>query len=161
MKKYTAFALIILLLISLCGCSAIFNREPQADLTADIRIFYNRVSECKRKLDSLATPILSKWNEMESSFRYTDEQINAAIQSILQQHNQTIEEIKTLDKEISSTYDKTKNSIYQYMVKQVMNDYINYRDCVLNANAALDTTLDITYAEGQLTSSLKNLRIEA
>ncbi|MBQ7045843.1 MAG: hypothetical protein IJN65_05055, partial [Clostridia bacterium] len=81
-------------------------------------------------------------------------------------HSDNITKINELDKEIRDLFDKAKDEMKnvsdEFALKQVMTAYSEYKDSILNANEALDTSgyVGVSVSKDSLDRALRNLFTE-
>lgn len=178
MKKILAMMIALLFVFSLASCG-IFDRSEQiraeqsrlaeesrqaiaqqAEYLEAAREFYTKISENAALIDTVASDICAMWKDAD--YDTTTKEINKKIARILEEHKENVDEINAFDKEIAQLLSKAKLSTAGYQVEEAMKTYIEYRDSVLKADAALDSLghLNISSNKRFLDNALRNLYVK-
>ena len=175
MKKFLAMMIALLFVFSLASCG-IFDRSEQiraeqsrlteeyiaqqAEYLEAAREFYTKISENAVLIDEVASEICSMWKD--SDYDATTKEINKKIAKILEQNKEKIDKINQFDAEIADLLSEAKMSTANFQVEEAMKTYIEYRDSVLKADAALDSLghLNISSNKRFLDNALRNLYVK-
>lgn len=147
MKRYVAAFLIITAIFSFSSCSFLLQEDYdnadysleeslQAEYLTAAQNFYDKISENAASLDIIAIELCSVWKDAD----YNDsvEKINKNLEKVKENHQERIDAVLAFDAEIEDLFNTAKLSAeVEFEVKLVMNSYLEYRDSILNANAAL------------------------
>lgn len=150
MKKVLAVVLILVMVLSFAGCG-----EGEK-----LQLFYDKVSECQALLDKVADSIYSNWYDAiyEDEF---GEDIDVAIAYAFVENEEAINQIETLDAEISDVFKIVKESEQASLVKEVMSAYSDYYEFVINVSGSFKSySADKETLKKELASLLKDLSYE-
>lgn len=167
MKKILSILLVFVLIISLSGY-ALLKAITTEDFgsTEDANNFYNKVNESKVVLDLVATDVCAAWKDATQDYNLSTNDVNKAIEKAKNAHSEDITKINELDKEIRDLFNIAKNEMKdysaEYALKQVMTAYSEYKDSILNANEALDSSgyITVSVSKDSLDRALQNLFVE-
>lgn len=178
MKRLIAMLSVVACLLSMTSCSVLddinSNRaEESRKIEESIRIeesmeleyykaaqdFYGKIVESVALIDVIATDVCSVWRDAD--YDDSTEKINKSIQKALSKHQEKIDAVKALDVEIQSYYESARVSVVSTKVVRVMTLYIEYRDSIFDANAALKTFgyMDISSNKEWLDEALRELYV--
>lgn len=127
MKKISASLLLIAIIFSLCSCES----AEKENLAA----FYNKITESRVLLDSVADDIYSNWYDAVYKDSFNDD-IDIAIAFAQLAHSDDIEAIKSLDSEISTLFKELKDTKNSELIKEVMSSYSAYYELVINVSGS-------------------------
>lgn len=167
MKKFLSILLVFVLIISLSGYALLKAITTEAfDSTEDANNFYNKVNESKVILDLVATDVCAAWKDATQDYNLSTNDVNKAIEKAKNAHSEDITKINELDKEIRDLFNIAKNEMKdysaEYALKQVMTAYSEYKDSILNANEALDSSgyITVSVSKDSLDRALQDLFVE-
>lgn len=179
MKKMITLFIAAMFCASLCGCSllnlgfdlgnsSMHNEamEQGTDTTENAKAFYNKVLESSALLDLVATDVCAAWKDASFDYNLSTKDVNDAIEKAKNAHSDNIMKINELDKEIRDLFDKAKeemkNLSAEFALKQVMTAYSEYKDSILKANEALNTSgyVGVSVSKESLDRALRDLFVE-
>lgn len=160
MKKCISIFLVLILLVLFNGCLS-FDKQP----TESAKTFYDKVNESKVLIDLVATDVCAVWKDANYDHSFSTKDINNAIEKAKNEHSENIAKINELDKEIRDLFGKAKDEVKystEYELERVMTTYIEYKDSVLNANEALDSSgyIGVSLSKDSLDRALQDLFVE-
>ncbi|MBQ6936738.1 MAG: hypothetical protein IJN49_09350, partial [Clostridia bacterium] len=105
------------------------------------------------------------WKDANYDHSFSTKDINNAIEKAKNEHSENIAKINELDKEIRDLFGKAKDEVKystEYELERVMTTYIEYKDSVLNANEALDSSgyIGVSLSKDSLDRALQDLFVE-
>lgn len=167
MKRILYILSAFILSISLSSCSLLTVLTRNNDVSLEnSKNFYDKVNECKALLDLVATDVCAAWKDACQDNTLSTEDVNNAIETAKKAHSENITKINELDKEIVDLFAKAKDENGDYFVenalKQVMTTYSEYKDAILNANEALNSSgyISISNSKDALDRALQDLFAE-
>lgn len=167
MKRILYILSAFILSISLSSCSLLNVLTSNNDVSLEnSKNFYDKANECKALLDLVATDVCAAWKDASQDNTLSTEDVNNAIENAKKAHSENITKINELDKEIVDLFAKAKDEIIdfsvEYVLKQVMTTYSEYKDAILNANEALNPNgyYDISSSKSSLDRALQDLFAE-
>ncbi|MBR3837350.1 MAG: hypothetical protein IKJ74_04305 [Clostridia bacterium] len=167
MKRIFSIFMVFVLTVSLssCGLLNVFMAGNTGS-TENAKAFYDKVNESKTLLDLVATDVCAAWKDATRDYTLTTNEINQAIETAKNAHSENVARISELDKEICDLFDKAKDEVRgfsaEYVLKSAMTAYSEYKDSILNANEALDSTgyIGISVSGDSLERALQELYVE-
>lgn len=167
MRKILSILLVFILSISFSGCTLLnVKMEENTYSTENAKNFYDKVNESKVLLDLVATDVCAAWKDAAYDYNSSTKDVNNAIEKAKNAHSDNIIKINELDKEIRDLFDKAKDEMKgvsaEIALKQVMTAYFEYKDSILNANDALDSSgyIGVSVSKDSLDRALQNLFVE-
>ena len=167
MKKILSILLVFVLIVSLSGYALLKAITTEDfDSTENANNFYNKVNESKVILDLVATDVCAAWKDATHDYNLSTNDVNKAIEKAKNAHSEDITKINELDKEIRDLFNIAKNEMKdysaEYALKQVMTAYSEYKDSILNANEALDSSgyITVSISKDSLDRALQDLFVE-
>ena len=159
-KKCISIFLVLILLVLFNGC-LLFDKQP----TESAKTFYDKVNESKVLIDLVATDVCAVWKDANYDHSFSTKDVNDAIEKTKNEHSENIAKINELDKEIRDLFGKAKDEVKysaEYELERVMTTYIEYKDSVLNANEALDSSgyIGVSLSKDSLDRALQDLFVE-
>ena len=159
MKRILSGILILVVTFSLVGCSLI-PIDMLNGSKKDLSNFYDRVAECQNLLDAVADDIYTNWHAAIYKDEF-GEDINLAIAYAQIEHDEDLQMIKLLDKEITDLFKKVKDGKNSELVKDVMSAYSDYYEFVINVSGSFNSYSDQKETlKKELASTLKDLSYE-
>jgi len=138
----------------------------EVNTTENAKNFYDKVIESKFILDKVATDVCAAWKDATLDYNFSTKDVNSAIEKAKNAQSENIAKVYELDKEIRKLFDKAKTEMKdvsaEYALKQVMTEYSEYMDDIINANEALDSSgyISISSSKDSLDRALQNLFVE-
>ena len=180
MRKILSVLLGFILSISLSGCALLNVKMEEnidstenaqsfynnVDPTENAQSFYNKVNESKELLDIVATDVCAAWKDASYDYNLSTKDVNDAIEKAKNAHSDNIIKINELDNEICDLFDKAKDEMKnvsdEFALKRVMTTYSEYKDSILKANEALDTSgyVGVSVSKDSLDRALRELFTE-
>ena len=177
MKRFISIFLVLILSVSLSGCASLGgmlesiltssgDSTESVDSAENAKKFYDKVNESKILIDLVATDVCAAWKDAQSDYSLSTKDVNDAIEKAKNAHSENITKINEFDTEIRELFDKAKNEMKElsaeYALKEVMTAYSEYKDSVLNANEALDSSgyIGVSVSKDSLDRALENLFVE-
>ena len=141
-----AFAFVVLVF---AGCNSAKNEKE----------FYALVSEAQECLDRYADDILFCWYDYERGREYSS--IDHALLAAKEMNFENRVAIESKTERIMELYEKVKDGEMSEEVKNVIQVYIRYYECVMEASGTLSSFSDDVEIYGKkLSVALRDLRIE-
>ena len=159
MKRILSGILILVVAFSLAGCSLI-PIDMLNGSKKDLSNFYDRVSKSQNLLDAVADDIYTNWHAAIYKDEF-GEDINLAIAYAQIEHDEDLQMIKLLDKEITDLFKKVKDGKNSELVKDVMSAYSDYYELVVNVSGSFNSySAQKETLKKELASTLKELSYE-
>ena len=159
MKRILSGILILVVAFSLAGCSLI-PIDMLNGSKKDLSNFYDRVSKSQNLLDAVADDIYTNWHAAIYKDEF-GEDINLAIAYAQIEHDEDLQMIKLLDKEITDLFKKVKDGKNSELVKDVMSAYSDYYEFVVNVSGSFNSySAQKETLKKELASTLKDLSYE-
>lgn len=159
MKRILSGILILVVAFSLVGCSLI-PIDMLNGSKKDLSNFYDRVSKSQNLLDAVADDIYTNWHAAIYKDEF-GEDINLAIAYAQIEHDEDLQMIKLLDKEITDLFKKVKDGKNSELVKDVMSAYSDYYELVVNVSGSFNSySAQKETLKKELASTLKDLSYE-
>lgn len=164
MRKILSVLLAFMLSLSFAGCA--FSSVTNAGSTDSAKSFYDKVNESKALLDLVATDVCAAWKDAQYDYNLSTKDVNNAIEKAKKEHGDDITKINELDIEIRDVFDKAKDEMNEisakFALEQVMIAYSEYKDSILNANEALDSSgyVGVSISKDSLDRALQELFVK-